>query len=90
MLADIAIVTGGQYVSEELGLKLDSLELDSLGRARRVVATKEKTIIVEGKGKKEEIEKRISQIKTQIESVDSSFDKEKLQERLAKLSGGVS
>ncbi|MFA5178198.1 MAG: chaperonin GroEL [Candidatus Paceibacterota bacterium] len=89
MLADIAIVTGGQYVSEELGLKLDSLELDSLGRARRVVATKEKTIIVEGKGKKEEIEKRISQIKTQIESVDSSFDKEKLQERLAKLSGGV-
>ncbi len=89
MLADIAIVTGGQYVSEELGLKLDSLELDSLGRARRVVATKEKTVIVEGKGKKEDIEKRISQIKTQIESVDSSFDKEKLQERLAKLSGGV-
>jgi len=89
MLADIAIVTGGQYVSEELGLKLDSLELDSLGRARRVVATKEKTVIVEGKGKKEDIEKRISQIKTQIESADSSFDKEKLQERLAKLSGGV-
>ena len=89
MLADIAIVTGGEYISEELGQKLEDLELTSLGRARSIVATKDKTIIVEGKGKKEAIEKRISQIKTQIENVESSFDKEKMQERLAKLSGGV-
>ena len=89
MLADIAIVTGGEYISEELGQKLEDLELTSLGRARSIVATKDKTIIVEGKGKKEAIEKRISQIKTQMENVESSFDKEKMQERLAKLSGGV-
>ncbi|MFA5086777.1 MAG: chaperonin GroEL [Candidatus Paceibacterota bacterium] len=89
LLADIAIVTGGEYISEELGVKLEDLELTSLGRARSIVATKDKTIIVEGKGKKEDIEKRISQIKTQMENVESSFDKEKMQERLAKLSGGV-
>lgn len=89
MLTDIAIMTGGEYISEDLGLKLEDLNLTSLGRARSILATKEKTIIVEGKGKKDEIEKRISQIKNQIENAESSFDKEKLQERLAKLSGGV-
>lgn len=89
MLTDIAIMTGGEYISEDLGLKLEDLNLNSLGRARSILATKEKTIIVEGKGKKDEIEKRISQIKNQIENAESSFDKEKLQERLAKLSGGV-
>ena len=89
ILEDIAIVTGGQYISEDLGLKLEDLDLNSLGRARSIVATKEKTIIVEGKGKKEDIEKRIAQIRKQIETTDSDFDKEKLQERLAKLSGGV-
>jgi len=89
MLTDIAIMTGGEYISEDLGLKLEDLALTSLGRARSILATKEKTIIVEGKGKKDEIEKRISQIKNQIENTESSFDKEKLQERLAKLSGGV-
>jgi chaperonin GroEL len=88
MLTDIAIVTGGEYISEDLGLKLEELNLESLGRARSVVISKEKTIIVEGKGNKEGIEKRIAQIKAQIDSTDG-FDKEKLQERLAKLSGGV-
>ncbi|MFA5013068.1 MAG: chaperonin GroEL [Candidatus Paceibacterota bacterium] len=89
MLQDIATVTGGQYISEELGLKLDAIELNALGRARRIITNKEKTIIVEGKGKKTEIEKRINQIRTQISASDSDFDKEKLQERLAKLAGGV-
>lgn len=89
ILQDIATVTGGQYIAEDLGLKLEDLELDALGRARSIVATKDKTIIVEGKGKKEDIEKRIAQIRKQIEGTDSDFDKEKLQERLAKLAGGV-
>lgn len=89
MLEDIAIVAGGQVISEEIGLKLDKVELEMLGSARRVVAAKENTTIVEGKGKKEDIEARIKQIKSQIEKVDSDFDKEKLQERLAKISGGV-
>ncbi|MDD5568892.1 MAG: chaperonin GroEL [Candidatus Pacebacteria bacterium] len=89
MLQDIATVTGGHYISEELGLKMENTELSALGRARRIIASKEKTIIVEGKGKKAEIEKRIGQIRNQITSVESDFDKEKLQERLAKLSGGV-
>ena len=89
MLQDIACVVGGQVISEEVGLKLESAELQMLGKARRVVSKKETTTIVEGKGNKEEIDKRISQIKKEIETVDSDFDKEKLQERLAKLSGGV-
>lgn len=89
ILEDIAIVTGGQLISEELGMKLESIGLSNLGRARKIIATKEKTIIVEGKGKKTEIDKRINQIKGQINIEESSFDKEKLQERLAKLSGGV-
>lgn len=89
MLQDIAILTGGQVVSEELGLKLENVELNQLGQARRVVAGKEKTTIVAGKGKKQDIEARIEQIKREIEATESEFDKEKLQERLAKLSGGV-
>ncbi len=89
MLRDIACVTGAQVISEEVGLKLENVTLDKLGSARRVVATKEKTTIVEGKGKKEDIDARINQIKQELETTDSEFDKEKLQERLAKLAGGV-
>ena len=89
MLQDIAIVTGAQLISEELGLKLENIELKSLGRARKVVVEKEKTTIIEGKGKKEDIDARIKQIKEEIERTESEFDKEKLQERLAKLAGGV-
>ncbi len=89
MLQDIAVVTGGQVISEEVGLKLDKVELEMLGRARKVISTKEDTTIVEGKGKKEEIEARINQIKKQIEETESDFDREKLEERLGKLSGGV-
>ncbi len=89
MLEDIAIVTGGEVISEEKGLKLDSVELNILGSARRVVSTKENTTIVEGKGEKEKIEARIKQIRKEIKESDSDFDKEKLQERLAKLAGGV-
>ncbi|MBP9821843.1 MAG: chaperonin GroEL [Candidatus Pacebacteria bacterium] len=88
-LEDIAIITGGQVVTEEKGMKLDTIELEVLGHAHRIVATKEKTTIVGGKGKKSEIEKRITQIKKQIELATSGFDKEQLQSRLAKLSGGV-
>lgn len=89
MLEDIAVVTGGQVISEEKGLKLENVDVSQLGRARRVVATKENTVIVGGKGKKAEIDKRIAQLKNQISKSTSEFDKEKLQERLAKLSGGV-
>jgi len=89
MLQDIAILTGGQVISEELGLKLENVELNQLGQARRVVSRKEETTIVGGKGKKQDIEARIEQIKREIETTESEFDKEKLQERLAKLSGGV-
>jgi chaperonin GroEL len=89
MLEDIAIVTGGQVISEEKGVKLESVDLSMLGRARRVVSNKDDTVIVGGKGKKLDIDKRISQIKNQIAKTTSEFDKEKLQERLAKLSGGV-
>ena len=89
MLQDIAILTNGQVISEELGLKLENVELKQLGQARRVVSEKEKTTIVAGKGSKQDIQARIEQIKKEIEVTDSDFDKEKLQERLAKLSGGV-
>jgi chaperonin GroEL len=89
MLEDIACVTGAELISEEKGMKLENCELEMLGQARRVISTKENTTIVEGKGKKEEIEARISNIKKQIGEATSDFDKEKLQERLAKLSGGV-
>jgi chaperonin GroEL len=89
MLEDIAIVTGGEVVSEELGTKLEGIELASLGRAKTVKVTKENTTIIDGAGKEAAIKGRINQIKTEIENSDSDFDKEKLQERLAKLSGGV-
>ncbi len=89
ILEDIAVVTGGQVISEEKGIKLDSVDLSMLGRAHRVVADKDKTIIVNGKGKKTDIDKRIAHIKNQIAKTTSDFDKEKLQERLAKLTGGV-
>ncbi len=89
MLEDIAVVTGGQVISEEKGMKLDGVDTDMLGRAHRFVATKENTVIVGGKGKKSDIDKRIEQIRGLLAKTTSDFDKEKLQERLAKLSGGV-
>jgi chaperonin GroEL len=89
MLADIAVLTGGQVISEEVGLKLENVTLDLLGRARRVTVTKDDTTIVEGAGTTDEIKGRIAQIKQEIENTDSDWDREKLQERLAKLSGGV-
>src|ERR1700738_3438542 len=89
MLQDIAILTGGQVVSEEVGLKLENVGRDLLGKARKVVVTKDETTIVEGAGDETEIKGRIAQIKAEIENTDSDYDREKLQERLAKLSGGV-
>ena len=89
MLQDIAILTGGQVVTEEVGLKLENVTLDLLGSARKVVVTKDETTIVEGAGSESDIKGRINQIKTEIENTDSDYDREKLQERLAKLSGGV-
>jgi chaperonin GroEL len=89
MLQDIAILTGGQVISEEVGLKLETTTIDLLGRARKVVITKDDTTIVEGAGAEADIKGRISQIKAEIEKTDSDWDREKLQERLAKLSGGV-
>jgi chaperonin GroEL len=89
MLQDMAILTGGQVVSEEIGLKLDSVGLDVLGHARRVVVTKDDTTIIEGAGSPEEVSARVSQIRREIEETDSDWDREKLQERLAKLAGGV-
>src|SRR3989338_3225073 len=89
MLADVAVLTGATVISEEVGLKLEKAEFDMLGKAHRIVADKDNTTIIGGKGKKEEIEKRIKQIRAQIEKTSSEYDKEKLQERLAKLSGGV-
>ncbi|MBU1178578.1 chaperonin GroEL [Patescibacteria group bacterium] len=89
MLDDIAVLTGGQIISEDVGLKIENTELDMLGQAKRVVATKENTTIIDGAGKKNTIEDRVAQIKKELEQSDSDFDKEKLQERLAKLAGGV-
>jgi chaperonin GroEL len=89
MLEDIAILTGGQLISEDLGIKLESVTLQMLGRAKKIVIEKEKTTIVDGAGKKKDIEGRVEQIKAQIEETTSDYDKEKLQERLAKLAGGV-
>ncbi len=89
MLRDIAILTGGTVISEEVGRKLDSVELEDLGHARRVVANKDNTTLIEGRGSESEIQGRIKQIKAQIEDTTSDYDKEKLQERMAKLSGGV-
>jgi chaperonin GroEL len=89
MMQDIAVLTAGTFITEDLGMKLDSIDIDQLGRAKKVVVTKEETTIVEGAGKAEDIKGRIAQIKRQIEDTDSDYDREKLQERLAKLSGGV-
>jgi chaperonin GroEL len=89
MLQDMAILCGGQVVSEEVGLKLENVGLDLLGKARKIVVTKDETTIVEGAGSKEEVQGRINQIKAEIDNTDSDYDREKLQERLAKLSGGV-
>jgi chaperonin GroEL len=89
MLEDIAILTGGEVITEEMGLKLENTQLSQLGRARRIVVTKDTTTIVDGSGDSNAIKGRINQIKSEIETTDSDFDREKLQERLAKLSGGV-
>ena len=89
MLQDMAILTGGQVISEEVGLKLDSVGVDMLGRARKIIVTKDETTIVEGAGDSSDVAGRINQIKGEIDNTDSDYDREKLQERLAKLSGGV-
>ena len=89
MLEDIALLTGGQVISEDLGIKLENVTIDMLGTAKRVVVDKENTTIVQGAGKKKDIEGRCNQIRAQIEETTSDYDREKLQERLAKLAGGV-
>jgi chaperonin GroEL len=89
MLEDIAVLTNGQTISEDLGIKLENVTLQMLGKAKRVSITKDNTTIIDGSGKKKDIEARVSQIKAQIEETTSDYDKEKLQERLAKLAGGV-
>jgi chaperonin GroEL len=89
MLQDIAVVTGGQVISEDLGLKLEHVELSQLGQAKKIVVTKDNTTIIEGAGKKKDIQARCDQIRGQIEKTTSDYDREKLQERLAKLTGGV-
>jgi len=89
MLEDIAILTGGQVISEDLGIKLENVTLDMLGSAKKVRVEKENTTIIDGAGKKADIEGRITQIRAQIEETTSDYDREKLQERLAKLAGGV-
>ncbi len=89
MLEDVAIVTGGKVISDELGIKLENVDLNMLGSARKVIATKDNTTIVGGRGKKADLEKRISQLKAQINQTESSYDKKNLEERMAKLSGGV-
>ena len=89
MLQDIAVLTGGQVISEDLGMKLESVTMDMLGTAKKVAITKDETTIIDGAGEKAEIKARVSQIKQQIAETTSDYDKEKLQERLAKLAGGV-
>ncbi|MEV8108429.1 TCP-1/cpn60 chaperonin family protein, partial [Streptomyces sp. NPDC088135] len=89
MLGDIAILTGGTVISEEVGLKLENAGLDLLGRARKVVITKDETTIVDGAGDSDQVQGRVNQIRAEIENSDSDYDREKLQERLAKLAGGV-
>src|SRR5688572_16300690 len=89
MMEDIAVLTGGQFISEDLGIKLESVDLSMLGRAKRVVITKEETTVIEGAGSSDGVTGRINQIRQEIETTESSYDKEKLQERLAKLAGGV-
>jgi chaperonin GroEL len=89
MLQDIAVLTGGQLISEDLGMKLENVTMDMLGTAKKVTITKDETTVIDGSGDKSEIEARVSQIKAQIEETTSDYDREKLQERLAKLAGGV-
>src|SRR5207248_9973125 len=89
MMGDLAVVTGGTFISEDLGLKLENIELDQLGSAKRVLVDKDNTLIVEGGGSKKEIQGRAEQIRKQIETTTSDYDREKLQERLAKITGGV-
>src|SRR5262249_22125004 len=89
MLADIAILTGGQGIPDEVGLKVEYATVDLLGQAKKIIVTKDETTIVEGAGTEDDIQGRIKQIKNEIENTDSDYDREKLQERLAKLSGGV-
>jgi chaperonin GroEL len=89
MMEDIAVLTGGTFISEDLGIKLENVDLSTLGQANKIKVAKEKTTIVEGKGAREKIQGRIAQIRKQIEDTDSDYDREKLQERLAKLAGGV-
>ena len=88
-LQDMATLTGGQVISEEVGLKLENLTLDLLGKAKRVIITKDTTTIVDGAGDEDDVKGRINQIKAEIDNTDSDWDREKLQERLAKLAGGV-
>src|SRR5438045_1625304 len=89
MLEDIAVLTGGRCITEDLGIKLENVKLDDLGRAKRITIDKENTTIVEGEGKQNDIQGRVNQIRRQIEETTSDYDREKLQERLAKLAGGV-
>ena len=89
MLEDIAILTGGKVISEDLGIKLENVNLEDLGRAKKITIDKDNTTIIEGAGKHSDIEGRVKQIRTQIEETTSDYDREKLQERLAKLVGGV-
>ena len=89
MLEDIGILTGGEVITEEMGLKLENTTIEQLGKARRVVVSKDNTTIIDGGGESEAIKGRIKQIKTEVDDTDSDFDREKLQERLAKLAGGV-
>jgi chaperonin GroEL len=89
MMGDLAVVTGGKFISEDLGLKLENVELDDLGQAKKVTVDKDNTLIVEGAGKRKDIESRCDQIRMQVERTTSDYDREKLQERLAKLTGGV-
>ena len=89
MMEDIAVLTGGRFVTDDLGIKLESITLDDLGKAKRIVVEKEATTIVEGEGKSKDIQGRVAQIRRQIEETTSDYDREKLQERLAKLAGGV-
>jgi len=89
MLQDIAILTGGQVISEEVGMSLEGTSLDDLGTAKRIQVTKENTIVIDGAGKKKDIEARVNQVRAQIEEATSDYDREKMQERVAKLAGGV-
>ncbi|MCA9264063.1 MAG: chaperonin GroEL, partial [Planctomycetales bacterium] len=89
MLSDIAVLTGGTLISEDLGIKLESIKLDQLGKAKKISVDRNSTTIIQGAGKSEEIQQRIAQLRRQIENTDSDYDREKLQERLAKLTGGV-